>query len=275
MDHYRSISALSLIAACSTIASPAVAQGVSIQPRATIGYEFYKFDGEDDGTNNQLGDINFESDYLVGGLGLTLQTGRFFIDLYGQKNLSEADNLDEDSFDALALDQVAERFNINFSIGYSITPRISVIGGIKYSRTDIEGDINFDDDVLELLFPDDFLNIDVEYIGPYLGGAFAIPVANVGYIVLNGSASYLLGETTVDANVLGEVLADDLKIDGESLGYSLGVTWSGTFNPNSPTPTGLGYSIGVDYSAYQFSDDGVDEFSEATLRGKVDLRYRF
>lgn len=254
------------------IAFPVTAQGLSVQPRATIGYEYYEFDGEDDGTSNQLGDFDFDADYLIGGLGLTVQFGRFFADLYGQKNLSDAEYEEDNFTDVAGLDYDAEveRFNINLALGYAITPSISVIGGVKYASSEIEGD-----QVLNNVDIGDFFNVDVEYVGPYFGGAYALPIADLGYVVLNGSIAYLFGETIVDVQAAGLVIADNLTIDGEAVGANFGVAWSGNLSPLSPALSRLGYTVGVDYSAYEFTDDGVDEFSEETIRGKFDLKIRF
>ena len=270
MNYWRFVFGLFATASLLLIALPVTAQGLSIQPRATIGYEYYDFDGEDDGTSNQLGDFNFKSDYLIGGLGLTVQTGRFFADLYGQKNLSDAEFVDNDfvGVAGLDLDEEAERFNVNLALGYAITPSISVIGGVKYASNDIEGDF-FQDNVAN----GGFFDVEVEYVGPYFGGAYALPIADAGFVVLSGSVTYLFGETKVDAENNGVV--ENVTIKGESIGSNLGVAWSGNLGPLASALSRLGYSIGVDYSAYEFSDDGVDEFSEKTVRGKFDLKVRF
>lgn len=274
---YKDFASAVVIATVSSLAAQSVmAQDISFQPRATLGYEYYELDGENDGTSNQLGDFNFKSDYLVGGLGLTIQSGRFFADFYGQKNLSRADNLDRDAIqDEVDFDQEADRYNVNLALGYAITPSISVIGGLKYSRTDIESDIVSDDEALDILLAGSFFNVDVEYIGPYLGGAYAIPIGTAGHVILNGSVSYLFGETTVDAEVDDVVIADNETIDGESIGANLGVAWSGGFGQQASAPSRFGYTIGVDYSTYQFADGDVDEFKEETVRGKLDFKVRF
>ncbi len=250
-------------------ASPADGSGLVIQPRVTVGYEYYEFDSEGDGG------IEVDSRYLIGGAGLTVQAGRFFADIYGQTNLTDADYDEDDFIDDVNVESEIERFNINLALGYAILPSVSVIGGVKYARSEIESDFVSDDAVVAANLGNSFLDIDVEYVGPYFGGAYALPVADLGSLVLSGSVAYLYGETTVDSELLGVVVADNQTIEGQSIGANIGLAWSGGLAPLSTALAGVGYSLGVDYSAYEFKDDDVDVFSEKTVRGKFDLKYRF
>lgn len=248
-----------------------IAQGLSIQPRATIGYQYYDFDGEEDGVGNQIGDFDYKTDYLLGGLGLTAQYNRFFADLYGQTNLTEA----TDDVDNLAgvdgVDSAAEidRYELNLALGYAIIPTVTVSGGVKYARTKIDTDLSgvgVVDDVSTF-------DIDMEYVGPFFGAAYALPVADLGSAVLSGSIAYLFGEAKADLLLNGNEANANVK--GESIGSNIGVAWVGGLGPLSSALSGVGYSLGVDYSVYQFRDDGVDEYKEQTVRGRFDLKYRF
>lgn len=254
-----------------SVIGPVSAQGLTIQPRATIGYQYYEFDGEEDGVGNQIGDFDFKTDYLLGGLGLTAQSGRFFADLYGQTNLSEANDNVNDLAGLGGVDSDAEidRYEINLALGFAITPTISVSGGVKYARTKIDSDLSgdgVDDD-------NSIFDIDVEYVGPFFGAAYALPVADLGSVVLSGSIAYLFGDAEADLVLNGVALEADVK--GQSIGSNIGAAWVGNFGPLAPALSGLGYSLGVDYSIYEFEDNGVDEYQEQTVRGKFDLKYRF
>lgn len=253
------------------VSKPASSQGLSIQPRATIGYQYYEFDGEEDGVGNQIGDIDYQTDYLLGGVGLSVQYNRFFADLYGQTNLSNAEDNVDNIADTQGVDSSAEidRYELNLALGYAIIPSVSVSGGVKYARTKIDSVLSGD----AVIVDGSFLDIDMEYIGPYLGAAYAIPVADVGSAVLSGSIAYLFGEAEANLELNGGAFSVD--VEGESVGSNIGAAWSGTLAPISSALSAVGYTVGVDYSVYQFRDNSVDEYKEQTVRGRFDIRYRF
>ncbi len=277
MKRWCFIAGLTAVAALPSMPGSAVAQELSIQPRATLGYQYYKFDG-DDGDSGQLGNFDIETDYLLGGLGVTAQYGRFFVDLYGQTNLTEGEDFvqNADGTQDFDIDATIDRYEVNLALGYAIIPTVSVIGGLKYARTDIQSALVSDDAALSIILGDNSsFDVDVEYVGPFFGAAYALPVQDFGSLVVSGSLTYLFGETTVDSQVGGVVVVDNQNIKGESIGSNVGVAWSGGLGLLSSNLAKVGYSVGLDYSQYQFEDDGVDEFAEKTIRGKFDLKYRF
>jgi hypothetical protein len=252
-------------------ATNGVAQELVFQPRVSLGYQTYEFDiaGNDD--------FDIETDYILGGLGLSVQRGRFFVDLYGQTNLSEAEDSAEDLGGNAGLnrDSEVDRFELNATLGYAVTDQFSAFGGLKYAANELRSDINSDDPAVDANLGDSFFDVDVEYFGPFIGASFAIPVEGVGAIALSASGAYLAGETTIDAEVAGDVIADNVDIDGNAFGFNFGAAWIGSFAPLSPNLANLGYTIGIDYSEYDFEDDGTDQFSEETLRTKVDIKVNF
>lgn len=237
--------------------SPAKRRGITIEPRATIGYQYYEFDVAENS------DVDVKTDYAIGGLGLSGQYGRFFADLYGQTNITDAED-SESLNNGLQRDSDVNRYEINLTAGFAITPMIAAFGGLKYARSKVDSD--FSNDAV--------FDVDVEYFGPFLGGAFSLPVADLGALSLSGSVAYLDGEIVVDAENAVQVI-NGLEIDGRAIGYNIGLNWVGGLGPFLPALSGVGYSVGVDYSAYRFEDNGNEEFSEKTVRGKFDLKYRF
>lgn len=252
-------------------AGGALAQELIIQPRVSIGYQSYSFDIAGDDS------LDVETDYILGGLGLSVQRGRFFVDLYGQTNLTEAEDDEENFADVTGIDRSTEvdRYELNATLGYAVTPNISVFGGVKYASNDIKSDFDSDDAVINAALGDSFFDVDVEYLGPFLGASYALPIADVGALALSASGAYLSGDTTADAEIAGQVIADDVDIDGTAIGFNFGVAWIGSLAPLSPSLAKLGYTVGLDYSEYDFEDDDSDEFSEETLRFKVDMKYNF
>jgi len=94
-------------------------------------------------------------------------------------------------------------------------------------------------------------------------------------VSLSGSLAYLDGEEQID----NSGIAEPSDNDGSSIGYNLGLTWSGNFSPLTASLPGLGYGAGLDYSSYKFKadDDGIDDvdYDEKTFRARIDIRYRF
>lgn len=232
------------------LASSAYAADFSIQPRVSSGAQYYEF--------NVAGssDVNSEVTYVFGGLGVTGQIGGFFVDLYGQTNLTEGEDDDDDAGSGRETD--VNRNELNLTAGYAITRNFTAFGGLKYAKTEIDNSFNSG------------VTIDIEatYFGPFAGLALTFPISTVGALSFSGSVAYLDGEETVDNSGLNA----SIDVDGTSIGYALGVGWSGRFGP--PT-SAFGYGVGLDYSAYNFEEDGDDEFDEKTLRARFDLKYRF
>ncbi|MGI9492398.1 MAG: hypothetical protein ACR2QF_08375 [Geminicoccaceae bacterium] len=272
MKHLRLTGGLLAIAACPAFTSSVLAADFTIQPRVSIGYQNYEFDLD---VNNNF---DVDTEYTFGGLGITGQTGKFFIDLYGQTNLTDAE-FDENNFvvvDTIAVEREAsiDRNELNLTLGYAFTPMITAFGGLKYAKNEIDQEFNSNNALADAIFANDFVNFENEYIGPFVGAAFSIPVADIGSFSLNGSLAYLDGESTLDL-VVQDLVVDDASIDGTAIGYGVGATWSGRFAALSSSLSSLGFSMGVDYSSYDFEDDGDDVYAERTLRVRTDLKYQF
>lgn len=249
----------------------AVAEQLSFQPRVSLGYQSYTFDLPDTDL------LKVETDYLLGGLGLSVQGGRFFVDLYGQTNLTKAEDTEANTggINNVDLQSEVDRYELNLTLGYAATQQISLFVGLKYANNKVKSDFVSDDAALDATLGNSFFDVEVEYLGPFVGASLAIPVADAGAFALSGSTAYLFGETKVDSEVLGGATVD-LTIDGEALGFNLGAAWIGSLASLMPSLPGLGYTVGVDYSTYQFENDGgTEQFSEDTLRGKIDLKYSF
>lgn len=247
-------------------AGGAVAQELTFQPRVSLGYQAYDFDlSGDDGV------FDFKGDYFLGGLGLTVQRGRFFVDLYGQTNLTEAED-NEGNIDGSGVDRdaKADRNEVNATLGYAVTQNVSVFGGLKYANNTVENE--FDDGVDQI-----DVDLDVEYFGPFAGASIAIPVADAGAVALSGSVAYLDGEVDTDVEVdIGDVQdSASAEVDGTAIGFNVGAAWIGSLAPLSPDLAKLGYTVGLDYSGYEFKDGGDKVFNEETLRFKVDVKYNF
>ena len=230
--------------------SSAFALDLTIQPRVAIGSQYYEY--------NVAGssDVNAEVDYVFGGLGVTGQLGKFFVDLYGQTNLTEGE--DDDPNAGSGRETTVDRSELNLTAGFAFTRNVTAFGGLKYAKNQIDSEFNSGTTI----------DIETDYFGPFGGLALTFPFADVGAISINGSLAYLDGEETVDnSNLVSEVVND-----GKAFGYAVGLGWSGRFGPAT---SALGYGVGLDYSSYDFEEDGDDEFKEKTARFRGEVKYRF
>ena len=275
MLQWRSIGGLLAVATVPAFVPSAFAQDFTIQPRVSIGYQHYdlEFDFNDS--------LDVDADYMFGGLGVTAQIGKFFVDLYGQTNLTDAEFSEEfinDGVNVVNREANVDRDELNLTVGYAFTTNITAFGGFKYARNVIEQEFNSDNAVVDDFFADQFIDLENDYLGPFVGAALSLPVANFGTASVSGSLAYLDGEQTVDL-VIGfgadQLAAEDVTTAGSAVGYGLGATWTGSLAPFLPSLSQVGYSVGVDYSSYDFEDDDDDIFTETTLRIRTDLKYRF
>lgn len=250
MTDLRLVAGSLTLAACVMSAYSASAIEFSLQPRVSIGEQYYEYEAEGES------DVNSEVNYVFGGLGLTAQIGKFFVDVYGQTNLTEGE--DDDPNAGSGRETAVSRREVNVTAGFVFARYVTAFGGLKYARNESENDFESGTTI----------DLETDYFGPFAGLALNFPISNVGAISLNGSLAYLDGEETID----NSNLADDVVNDGKALGYAVGLGWSGRFGPSV---SGLGYGIGLDYSAYDFEEDGEDEFKEQTIRLRADLKYRF
>ena len=236
-------------AAIPALVSSAIAAEFTIQPRISTGYQSYEYNA---GNNS---DVNTKVNYLFGGLGVTGQVGKFFIDLYGQTNLTEGEDDDPNAGGGRESD--VNRNELNLTGGFAFNQHITAFGGLKYAN--IESDNDFDNGVS--------IDLETNYFGPFGGLALSHPILDLGSLTLTGSLAYLDGEETIEnSNIVG-----DIDNEGNAFGYALGLGWSGRFGSLIPA---LGYGVGLDYSAYDF-DGEIDDFDEKTLRARADLKYRF
>lgn len=258
MKHSRMTSGLLMAASVPVFASSALAAEFEIQPRASIGYQYWEYNRD-----SATSDINTEADYIFGGLGVTGQFGQFFVDLYGQTNLTEGDGDDPNAGSGRETD--VNRRELNVTGGYAFNRYITAFGGLKYAEIEIENEFNSGTTI----------DVDTSYFGPFAGVSLSYPVSGIGAVSLSGSLAFLDGEEEIDnSGIVGSS-----ENDGTSIGYSLGLTWSGNFSPLTASLPGLGYGAGLDYSSYKFESDGdgIDDvdYDEKTFRARVDLRYRF
>lgn len=178
MKYYAGITGFFVGSVMFFLPQAAILAETSITPRVSTGYLYYDAD--------QLG-VEVSFSYLFGGLGLTYQNNRFFVDLYGQSDLVElADDDDVELGDG--------RKELNLTAGFGVASNITVFGGFKYAKTDF---------------------IDLDYAGPFIGTSYSLPLFDTGVLSFNTAISYL-----EEFDTGGE------QFDTSTIGLNSGVSWT-------------------------------------------------
>jgi len=210
MKHSRMMGGLLIATFVPVFASSALAAEFEVQPRASIGYQYWEYNRD-----SATSDINTEADYVFGGLGVTGQINQFFLDLYGQTNLTKGDGDDPNVGSGRETD--VSRRELNLTGGYAFNGYITAFGGLKYAEIEIENEFNSGATI----------DVDTSYFGPFAGVSLSYPISDIGAVSLSGSLAYLDGEEQID----NSGIAEPSDNDGSSIGYNLGLTWSGNFSP--------------------------------------------
>lgn len=291
------------------------------QPRFNTGAQYYEY--SEDSFSSESVNPDFPSSFssfefsdvmpFVSG-GLTLFADRFFVDLSVQYSF---DGEDEDrlsntnfveasgflatdtvfNFDS-ELDAEFDRLEYAVSVGFAVTEKFAVYAGYKKAKT--EFDIKLRDGQINAfsaadMSPIPFLSgtftgnqdLDFDYDGPFIGGAYTLDVGTVG--ALTGNLAVAFMDATVDVkfrdvqvtNQMGtfEVPLNDfiqeggagtLDLDGDTIAVSLGLTWKG-FTPVD----GLTYAVGVSGYRYKFTSNDTPDFTETVARLDFGLAYTF
>jgi hypothetical protein len=249
------------------------------------------------------------------GAGVTLTRGRLFLDLSGQWSRNGHDatlqrmstEIDKNGNTSPAVVGavnvfgqthriVAEfdRSEYNATLGWAFTANFSTYAGFKRASSDMtqatQPDTAPPPSIGDVLFFGDYA-MEFSYDGFFLGATYSLPVGNWGAFALQSSIARLDGEFSEKfAGTAGIFVSPistlpinpsfrDGTVDGESTGFNIGLSFTGSFGWLSPALEGLSYTIGVDRSLYKF-DSGKSrafwaaDFEETNTRARVDLRYR-
>jgi hypothetical protein len=199
-----------------------------------------------------------------------------------------------------------DRTDLAVSVGYGVTDHLALFAGYKYGKTEFTNQRSFQRTGTECgvhLTPDppgcmvtfkqiivtDTEKVEYESEGPFVGFNFRTDTLSMGFLkgVLSGNiaVAFMGGRTksTLTNGVIrtetGESFsfpADTLKLKGDTVGLSSGVTWLGTTPIN-----GLTYSVGINGYQYDFSGDQVApgepgrDFKETVVDFKLGLAYLF
>lgn len=284
------LSVASLAASAEEMSSSFSWGDVTFQPRAYAGYANYSLESGtfDSIYRNSDGSINedltgsgkgtlsldaqahekLQTNGFLWGIGGTVGTGDFFGDFYYQSTFNDTAYSDENT--PLVINNIpvnlyfgdvdARHDDWALSLGYIITERWAIFAGYKAGNT--EWDQSYQ---LNVRSPDDSrliingnLNANFDQSGPFLGTSYSFPVGSgtltfkAAYAYLDGTYKWSTAETVQPSFNNGDpyTTLQNIKLDGNSNAFSLGLSWTQSLSNN------LGYSIGANYHRYRFDMSG-------------------
>lgn len=301
-----------------TVAADAIAEPLQFQPRLSTGVQDYKLTFDDainaNGTGYSYRDGFKVQDRLsFAGVGLTATSGRLFMDISGQWSGKGHDQTTqyEGTFAGIGnfgnghnhlLVGTFDRQELNATVGWGLTPELSAYLGYKHSKLDLSQQMSPltspPPDFQDVLFFGT-RRIDFSYQGLFIGATYSLPVGHYGALSLQSSIAQL--NATFTEHFSGNValcaipqaagcvvlgidpsFADKKpSVHGESVGFNLGLSWTGNFAWLTERLQKLSYTVGIDRSQYAFDSGNQSDaslaanFTEINTRARLDLRYRF
>lgn len=244
---------------------------VTFQPRAYIGYADYSLKSEN--FTKLLGNgeikespIAIHTDLVSGaelqfsgpiyGIGATVASGNFFSDLYYQStpNDNAYSGYVNENIDSIIGSVNAKHYDWAISVGYMITEQWSIFAGYKSGVTNWDQTIARSDG-------NEAWNGEFKQDGPFLGVSYSLQI-EPGILSFRAAYAYLDGK--FERNISG-IRQDELKLDGNSNAYSLGLSWTQSLTDN------LGLSIGANYQNYDFNLSGGRQSSNSN-EGNVTIK---
>jgi hypothetical protein len=293
---------------------------IGMQPRVSAGMQDYQLTFPDvitahaNSNNPTLRDGFSIRDHLpYAGAGLTVSSGRLFVDVSGQWSKTGHDtgfNAQGNQFDVCCgydgvgqhnhyLDNRFGRQELNAAVGWALSSNFSIYAGYK------DATLNITQRRSPFLIPlphnGDVLQVgsslmDFSYHGFFLGTTYSLPLRSWGTLSVQASIARLDARfqqhfeglvfiyTTVTTNagtfvgppILLDPSLEDSTVRGSSTGLNVGISWTGNVGVSSNPVRGLTYTIGLDQSQYKFHGAAPDaDFEEKNTRFRLELRYRF
>jgi hypothetical protein len=214
--NYRYLSTI-LAASLAAVSMSASAETI-FRPRVSLGYSNYEFAIP---SNN----FTIDTNYLKGGVGATIATGRLYFDL-GYSGSIDAEYNDG----TLPQDEEFLRKDLTLTVGYVIGNNITIFGGYKSGSSEFS---NVDVGISKTKF---------EASGPYVGAGIGFPVGK-GTLSVNGAVAFQDADLT-DNDTVGT----PLNATGDTLGLSIGAAY------NMPFSREQGIAFKANYQDYDYSD---------------------
>ncbi len=236
---------------------------------------------------------------------------QYAFDGHGKSDFTNWTNLEKGTLEVLQSDHFLrfdtqaefefERTEFALTLGHSVTDQLSVYAGYKRADSDTNFTLNgnilavkADDFSINPLFSQYAAKLDQElvYKGPFLGATYTwntnklglegALTGNIGLAFLkansdnNGLQDFALSGENGTSNPIDVTTIDRppfnlTKLDGDTVGLSLALTWNG-YTPIE----GLMYSVGLNSYQYDFEGaNGSRDFTIDILRIDTGINYLF
>jgi len=238
------------------------------QPRVYVGYADYELKSGNFTKILENGEILERPVFIdakntklqfsgpIFGIGATVASGAFFGDLYYQSTPNEeADSGYDDDLGNNIGAVNAQHDDWAISLGYMITEQWSIFAGYKSGNTEWDQTVSKINIVNSATITEQW-NGTFEQDGPFLGISYSLPI-EPGVLTFRAAYAYLDGTFERNTYIVGRGLDDNVKLDGNSNAYSLGLSWT------QPLTENLGFSIGANYQNYDFDLSGGRQESQS------------
>lgn len=219
---------------------------VSLRAEVSSSQYWANFEGPMEGSD-------FSFSYLDATIGTTVFKGRYFIDIYGRKSITDLENIWDN------MDQDLDRWEFNLTTGYQLTPSLSVFLGGRYADTDARQYETYGTTIVTSDF-------QFKTLGATLGLSYGKAIKKFAWNVWAGG-------TYARADLIYNVSSNNSSpnnVDTErnSFGVALGGKVRFLLSDN------LDISLGLDAYHLDFGDVGNDlDISEETLSLRLGLTY--
>ena len=202
----------------------------------------------------QVGDKNFDPNYVTFDLGLTLAYRGFYLSANYDVSLKDFVTLNNTPSGAGGLDNSIATFSredVTATFGYNVWRAMNVFVGYRQGQSSV---FLFSD-----LTPPETRNTEAVFQtkGPFLGASYGFAMGNSGILQLSAAYASMSGESTIFSRLSNGTSESEIS-KGPARGYSLGVGWSGTLEGT------LVYTVAYKFSNYKFTQEPrpvKDDFS--------------
>lgn len=192
-------------------------------------------------------DSAFSPSFVTVNPNLGFSYGSFYASLSYDKSISAESTSDEDNVLGISGTKTDyARTDSTFTLGWRITESLSLFAGYLQgvSKINVTG-ARLVDPGPPPIFVVGVRDIEFKETGPFAGVGYGKNLGNLGTLAVSIGYADLDGELSVDSHPAG---AGDFQVEGDTEGFSYGLTWSGILTGS------LGYRVGFKATRYETKD---------------------
>lgn len=265
-----------------TSSANALEGGITLVPQVAFQYKTLDFSQEFVGGSNAGVSGDFNATLPTINLALTALYQKAYVSL--KYDTSFSDNYTEADNGFTKANSEVERNDFSITFGYNVWKGLSAFAGYMMGKTTVTPDARYIDNpgaqqnnslcvttvpcfptvVSNLAKDHELLNLadyeqEYEEKGFFLGASYGLPVQQIG--TLSFSLAYALMDGKYTDNYLeGTANPQAFNYEGDSKGYSLGLTWSAPLTDNS------GYFVDIRRQRYDMDADDKTPIFDGSVK---------